>query len=184
MITYVQPVPQSLDDDALTDVLQALVVGLTGLDASLVRPRWQPQPPTQPDPMTNWCAIGITTYTGTDYPEVTYENETGTVHRLERLDVLASFYGPGANTKAKQLREGVYIWQNYALLARSGIKLRGADEITHMPELVNTQYVPRSDVPISFMRMAEHAVPVASILKVPLEINADNGDRVVCLTEE
>jgi len=50
-----------LMDAALDAVFQALVVGITGLPGTLVRPRWQPVPPTQPSVTTNWAAIGVTT---------------------------------------------------------------------------------------------------------------------------
>src|ERR1022692_10145 len=47
------------EDDALDALLQGLVVGVTAIPGNLVRPRWQPVPPPQPDQNTNWCAIGV-----------------------------------------------------------------------------------------------------------------------------
>jgi hypothetical protein len=49
-----------LEDDDLDNAFQGLVVGITGLDQSLVRPRWQSNPPKQPEPTIDWCAIGVT----------------------------------------------------------------------------------------------------------------------------
>ncbi|WP_217284496.1 phage neck terminator protein [Pseudomonas nitroreducens] len=46
-------------DEALEDILQPMVVGITGLPGKMVRPRWQPGNPKQPEPNVNWCAIGV-----------------------------------------------------------------------------------------------------------------------------
>jgi len=54
------PPPIPLEDDQLDDLLQAWVVGLTGLPSEMVRPRWQTPTPTRPQSTTDWAAIGIT----------------------------------------------------------------------------------------------------------------------------
>jgi len=54
------PPPAPLEDDALDDFLQTLVVGLTGLPATMVSPRWQTPERTRPKSMVDWCAIGVT----------------------------------------------------------------------------------------------------------------------------
>ena len=57
-----------LEDDALDAVLQAMVVGITGLSGDLVRSQWQVVSPKQPERYTNWCAIGVLTSTPDDNP--------------------------------------------------------------------------------------------------------------------
>lgn len=51
------PLPGNL---SFRQFLQQIFVGLSGLPGDLVRPRWQPSPPKQPDIFINWLAIGIT----------------------------------------------------------------------------------------------------------------------------
>jgi hypothetical protein len=162
-------------EDQLTDILQTMVVALTGLDTTLVRPRWQPQPPTQPPPTTDWCAIGIMTYRSTDYPGFIQTVSGGSAYRLEELEVLATFYGPNSDTHAANLRDGVYIDQNYRTLAAQGVKLREAGDILRMPEVINSQFISRSDLPLSFMRMISRDYPVETIASAQVSFVTDSG---------
>src|SRR5690348_11528259 len=95
------------NDDALAGILQEMIAGVTGLDPTLVRPRWQPQPPTQPQASTLWCAFGITGYTPFDYPQWSQDDTSGTQHRYERIDAMATFYGPQSSWYAGILRDGL-----------------------------------------------------------------------------
>ena len=164
------------NDDALAGILQQMVVGITGLDGSLVRPRWQPQPPTQPSVTTVWCAIGITRYEPFDYPQWTQDDDdSGTLHRYERLDVMATFYGPQSAWWAAKLRDGLYLYQNHLTLSAQGVKLRSVDETTHLGELINTQYVSRSDLPMSFVRFVESGFAISAIAQVSVSFITDTG---------
>lgn len=163
-------------EDQLTNLLQGMTVGITGLDPTLVRPRWQPQPPTQPSADTDWCAIGILTYINYDFPEWTQDtNLSGTLHRLEELEVVASFYGPNSSINASVLRDGMYVQQNYQTMAAQGIKLCHIGDITHVPELINRQYISRSDVQLNFMRMVERGYPVETLVAAEVTFVTDNG---------
>jgi hypothetical protein len=176
MSGYISPTTNAPNDDALAAILQAMIAGVTGLDGSLVRPRWQPQPPTQPPVTATWCAFGVTRYEPHDYPMWTQDADTsGTLHRYERLDALASFYGPQSSQYAATLRDGLYVWQNYSTLAAQGIKLRSVDETTHLGELINSQYISRSDVPMSFVRFVEPVYAIPAIAQVSVSFLTDTG---------
>lgn len=59
---YLQPtpvIPQMPGGLSLRQFLQTVFVGISGLPPELVRPRWQKNPPKQPDIDTNWMAFGI-----------------------------------------------------------------------------------------------------------------------------
>jgi hypothetical protein len=173
---YIQPITDVAEDDDLSAIFQAAIVGITGLHPDLVRPLWQPQPPTQPEAEIDWCGIGVTVLTGVDYPEYHQIDETtGMQSRYERIDVRAMFYGPNSTRYAARFRDGLYIWDNYTVLALQGIKLRSADDITHVPELMNAQYIGRSDVPCSFMRMINRIYDVPTIGQASVSFITDDG---------
>jgi len=165
------------NDDALAGILQAMIAGVTGLAGNLIRPRWQPQPPTQPSVTTTWCAIGITGYTPYDYPIWTQDDDTsGSLHRYERVDALATFYGPQSAWYAALLRDGIYIPQNHETLSAQGLKLRSVDETTHLGELINSQYVSRSDIPMSFVRFIDRTYDsIPAIAQVSVSFITDTG---------
>ncbi len=177
MSGYITPTTDAtLGDAALTAVFQNMVVGITGIDPTLVRPRWQPQPPTQPPPATDWCALGITHYTTFDYPQWTQDTDlNGTQHRLERIDLLSTFYGPNASALAALLRDGIYVSWNFGALEQQGVKLRSVDDIVHLGEEINSQFIQRSDLSLSFMRMIERVWPIPTPLVIPVEFQTDDG---------
>lgn len=162
----------ALADDALDNVLQQTVVGITGLDGSLVRPRWQPVVPKQPEPGTDWCAIGVTRFDPMDYPIETHDSSgdgSSTLTHWEEFTLLASFYGPTGQGNARRLRDGLYVSQNREALIAQGVDLVGADEVQTVPDLVNEQWVRRYDLSI---RMRASAVRVYQILNL---LSADDS---------
>ncbi len=172
---YVQPQgTPPLEDAALDAVLQGMVVGVTNLPGQLVRPRWQPVPPSQPSPSTNWCAIGAIQRDPLDYPENRYQQGAApdgsqdTILQLfqEELECLASFYGPNCNGIASQFRSAMYIRQNWETLEAQGIALKTFGSVTHVPELVNTQWLQRCDLPFTLRRVLQRTYPVRPIATV------------------
>ena len=74
VLSPVLDTPPEYDDD-LDALFQPIVAQITGLDGSLVRPRWQPtvgKVPT-PNPGTDWCAIGVTTITPDANPYIEHQ---------------------------------------------------------------------------------------------------------------
>lgn len=143
--------------EAEEDELHDLIAALCGLPGHLVRPRWQAEPPRQPEPGTDWCAFGVI---GRDAPGSQTRHERGrdgqgrsVVETHETLDILASFYGPHAQSKAVALREGLHVEQNRAeLRARANLALVRAGAMTAVPELVLQRWVQRQDLPLTFRR--------------------------------
>lgn len=170
------PSPAPLADAALDALFQQLVVGITGLPGNMVRPRWQPVVPKQPDPPTNWCAIGVTLVQPDDYLSEIHGDggngsDTQTDH--ESITVVASFYGPNAMANAKQLRSGLYVAQNRDTLAAAGLNLKEARQLTQAPDLVNEQWIRRWDLTIVFRRKSTYTYPILNILSVgPLDIES------------
>lgn len=182
---YLRPLTAPpLTDQQLAVFIQAAVVGITGLPGSLVRPRWQKDPPTQPSPDTNWCAIGVTEHRALDFPYVIHDGDANNgngvdiVARQEYLEVLASFYGPAAAYNGWLLRDGLYVPQNLEGLNQQGIKLIGSGTLAHTGELVNAQFIPRVDLPLTLAREIDTAFGIENLESAEIDFYADDGVTV------
>lgn len=174
---YLVPTGTSPPEDATLDaIFQQLVVGLTGLPGSMVRPRWQATVPKQPDPAASWCAIGVMDIEADANP---YEqhNEGGsgsdTFIRNEILVVLCSFYGPAAMSYAAQARDGLYVSQNNAMLDQYEMGLVEASRVTPAPELVNQQWIRRFDLSLRIRRRVVRTYAILNILSAQATAQPD-----------
>lgn len=161
---FLTPDPSTapLYDDALDDVFQALFVGITGLDGSMVRPRFQVRPPKQPDASTNWCAVGVMDIENDAGPVLDQEQQH--MQRHETVHVLASFYGPNGRALATQARDGLGLLQNNESLASQLMLYINNDTIRKVPELVGEQWVQRYDLPLTFRRQIKRTYAVEYIV--------------------
>jgi hypothetical protein len=166
---YLSPAVASppLEDDALTAIFQQMIVGIAGLPGNMVRPRWQPNPPKQPEPTTNWCALGIAVQTLDDGPAIVHNgagNGSDTYIRHEQIDVLASFYGPNAMQYAQLLSDGLAIPQNLEALKAQDMNSVDTGPIRAAPDLINEQWVRRYDLELTFRRKITRSYSVLNIL--------------------
>jgi hypothetical protein len=160
-------------DIALDGVFQNLIVSVTGLPGSMVRPRWQPVPPQEPDFATNWCAVGVTQITPDATPGITHSTSGDTLNRHEILDVLASFYGPSAQSYATMTRDGIGIPQNMEALNALGFGLIDLGILRSVPEYINSQWRRRYDLPMTFRRQVIRIYPVLDIESSEVVVNSD-----------
>ena len=194
-MTFVVP-PAPVEDNDLDDVLQAMVVGITGLDATLVRPRWQMTDPKsntavpkQPEPMVDWCSIGVVSSIpdANAYVQhlsgISISQPAGDIsQRHEEIEVLVSFYGPHSKSNLGILRDGLWIEQNLYAVKASGLYFTGQMEPGRaVPEFINQQWIRRWDSAITFRRMAARAYLVNNILSAEIDLQDDTGhvDRVI-----
>lgn len=166
---YLSPAVASppLEDDALTAIFQQMIVGITALPGNMVRPRWQPNPPKQPEPTVNWCALGISVQTLDDGPAIVHNqagNGSDTYIRHEQIDVLASFYGPAAMQNAQLLSDGLAIPQNLEQLKAQDMNSVDTGQIRAAPDLINEQWIRRYDLQMTFRRKITRSYAVLNIL--------------------
>lgn len=166
---YLSPAVASppLEDDALTAIFQQMIVGITALPGNMVRPRWQPNPPKQPEPTVNWCALGIAVQTPDDGPAIVHNgssNGSDTYIRHEQIDVLASFYGPNAMQNAQLLSDGLAIPQNLEQLKANDMNSVDTGQIRAAPDLINEQWVRRYDIQLTFRRKITRTYSILNIL--------------------
>lgn len=174
--------PPPAEDVDLEDIILPVIAGITGLDIdTAVLPRWQPDPPAQPSPSTNWCAFGVTRSQGDVTAAVIHDGSgdgglgTSTEQRHETLEVMASFYGPAAQGYASLLRDGFGIAQNREALFLAGMGLIECSDITAAPALVNQNWVRRYDLTIRLRRRVDRTYPVRNLLSAHGTIEKEQG---------
>ena len=163
------------EDIDLDAIFQALVTGVTGLPGEFVRPRWQPKPPKQPEHTTNWCAIGVTVQKANDGPQITYDPtiDASRYTRHEEIEVLATFYGPNAQSNAAIMRDGIAIGQNTEGLLAYDMRWFTCGEILTVPELTNQLWIRRYDMTLGFRRKITRLYGVLSLLSTSVHLFDD-----------
>lgn len=163
-----------IDGDELDALLQAMVVGIVGLPGDLVRPRWQPTVPKQPPISTDWAAIGVMSWEGTDFPveertepSVTAPGGTDLLTVWKTITVLASFYGPHGSANANALHDGVYPAQNREALQAAGIDVVHAGTVTNASYQQNLQWIRRYDIPVTLRAKVARTFKILSIVSAP-----------------
>lgn len=180
---YIVP-SASFNDSADADfdaVLAALAVGVTGLASNLVRPRWQPVAPPQPEADVDWCAIGVideagdatiasshfsTVPSSASPPDPTGDGYTTTYERVEQT-VLATFYGPNCWKNANLFRVGLSIPQNRESLQLQDVELREVPKrIQPLFETISSTTYRRCDVEFILRRTITRNWPIENIQEV------------------
>jgi hypothetical protein len=159
--------------------LHGVIMGITGLTAANVRPRWQENPPKQPDINTNWCGFGITIHEGDANAYFLQDDDSANLKRHEKIELLCSFYGSAASTNAQALRDGLQLSQNREQLFLAGLGYSSAESIQHVPELVNERWVNRSDITIYFMREIIRTYAILPLLDADGTIETDNDPQII-----
>lgn len=174
--------------DALDDLLGDVVAGVTGLDRTLVRPRWQPttattNSPTQPPAENDWVAVGVVRRRADANPYVRHSPSTDAdpgydeTQRHEVLEVLVSCYGPDAADLASALRDALEgEAQNRDALRAAGLDLRSVGEVVAVPELVNGQrWLYRADVRLTVARNVVRRYNVTDLVSAGGTVASDAG---------
>lgn len=167
------PLPAVIEDLDLDRIFQANLVGITGLPGRLVRPRWQPEPPNQPDFTENWAALGVTA-TEADTFAFIRQVDAATVE-LERdqfITVLVSFYGPASGNYLGLYRDGLSVQLNRLSLTEAGIKLIEVGKARQLPALLKEKWMKRQDIQVEFARRIRRLYTLASINT--LDMGLDN----------
>ena len=177
---YLLPTSTPLVEDAALDVLlQNLVVGVTGMTPTLVRPRWQQIAPAEPEVGVDWCAIGITEEMpdpqGGNISNVHSSDGHSTTVDVSILTILSSFYGPNARQNAQNMRVGLMIPQNREVLYFNDLSLmEQPGGVTFAPSLVGQQTQRRADVSFRLRRAVTMTWAIENIVEMAGDIKTDN----------
>ena len=171
---YLTPAPlQPMDDAALLDFMQQVIVGITGITGTLVRPAFQPDPPKRPKISVDWCAFYITNgkpEAGHVYNVTAQDGLSTETTRHEYFEMRCSFYGPNSGYNASRWRDGLEISQNREVMFLSGVSFTESSGTTKLGELVDQQWFQRTDITSRFMRKISRTYEVLSILRVTGQI--------------
>lgn len=160
--SYTQPNPANL---TLEQFIQTVLVGVTGLDGKLVRPKWQQEPPKMPDINTNWMAFGIAQSTPTFNAYVAQQPDGTTQYqRQQQLNVSLSIYGPQALDIANIVTDSFQIPQNNAGLLSANMGLVEVGQALHIPELINERFFNRYELTVVLNRQVQRLYPVLSFI--------------------
>lgn len=176
--------PAPLEGQALLRFFQQIIVGVSGLDGTMVRPYWQTEPPNVPEQGNAWCAFKIARRPSDEYPFVgrlPYLPETGGDHlqRHEELNIATTFYDTGSNGLADfyaaLFRDGLSVPQNREPLFLAGMGLTKIGEAISVPELLKKRWQYRVDFEFSVNRQIDRFYPVNTIISAQGTIYYDTG---------
>lgn len=176
--------PSVLSGEHITRLLQKMVMALTGLPGTLVRPRWQPMPPSQPPAETTWASVGVQRVEADEFPYIVHD-PSGTfpgalapgVDRMQRhatLTVLVTFYGPEAEDTGGRLRDALYIPQQ--MEGMRPLKLLTVRDLARAPEMINQQWIDRVDLEIDLRMQINRVYPIYDLAGADLNIRTDQAD--------
>lgn len=166
---YLTPTGTEPDyDKQLENQLVLWISGVTGIDKSLVYPRWT-DPQTQiPKNGITWCAFGVTSMPRTGLPADIQGDDHSEQWTWENVTVICCFYGPGGAALAASFREGIYVPQNNAELNRAGLSLVGTGTLLCLPELINNQWVRRYDLTVTLSRKNVRSFNIRTLQSAPV----------------
>ena len=175
--------PTPLEGQQLLDFIQLFIVGVTGMDGTLVRPFWQTEPPNIPTAGVAWCAFRVDARPSDEYPYVEHvSNESFVGDKLQRHEDLilhAIFYDLGSGGQADALvgllRDGSAIAQNREALAGGGLYLVRAGAPTPVPVLLKLRWSYRVDLEIVLRRQIDRVYPVLDLVGADGTLNTDGG---------
>lgn len=153
-----------------------LIMNLTGLDKTLVRPRWQPNPPVIPSSNTDWCGFGVEELAADDSAYVNKNTTlTADLIRHEKYKLICSFYGANARDNCRKMRDGLEVGQNREVMSLANIGYINCSPARHAPELINDIWYDRYDIDFEFAREVAKTYNVEDIAYASVYLIIDGG---------
>jgi hypothetical protein len=184
---YLLPAQQPSSFGKLTfeQFLQTVFVGVSGLQGYLVVPRWQLNPPKQPDANINWLSIAlIEDDSDTNAVVGIAQDGSNAFQRQEALTVQCLFYGPNSLEIGKVVRDSLQIKQNLEALQNANMNFVSTGRMTRTPDLVNELWVDRWAMEVYLRRQINRTYPILTFVSGSgiLHANVSSGEKNVAIT--
>lgn len=169
------PLPGKLN---LTQFLQTVLVGISGLPGTMVRPKWQIAPPKQPDVAVNWMGFGITRSMPDTYSYVGVNSSGQTVsQRQEGLEIGCSIYGPEGLDIETLIRDGFQIPQNLQALTAANMGFTEIGQALQVPDLINERWINRIEMSIFIRREIQRTYAIPTLISANGKIHSVIGNE-------
>lgn len=169
-----------LDDDMLNRVIQTTLSQLSGIDGSLVRPRWPTVIPKLPSNETNWISFGVQEISseGSAFIQHKPASDSGAgVDRVsipEELTVVVACYGPNAVSYARRVRTGFALPQNGELLeSGAGLKVVDVTSAVNAPALLNEAWQRKYEFRVILRRMDDREYAIRNLLSAQGSVDSE-----------
>jgi len=170
---YLLPEDATLTGQAYTRLIQQFLVGVTGLDGTLVRPADQKDPPPVPESSIDWLAFRLTSITPGDNAYQKPGEETLETQRHNTQTLQLMFYGPACSDNAMRFLDAIQISQNRDVIRREGVTIADWGEPLNMSEIVNGQTYWRCDVQMQIAREEKRIFQIMPFedIQTPIKTN-------------
>ena len=170
---FIAPTDNFLEGKELDRFLHDFLLGLTSVDPSLIRPRWQQEPANIPDIDTAWLAFGIIDRKDDTNSIQVFKNTFMEVHRYQELDILISFYGDSGSLYEANLRDGLDIEQNRVYLRSQGMSVINCTNPINTSVEINKRWLKRMDVHLFLRRHIVRNYPILDLTSASFDVNGD-----------
>ena len=171
-----------LQNQGLNRFIQQWLVSLIGIDPTLMRPAWQPEPSNIPAAAVAWGAFRISKTSSDTFPAFVHDgtnNGRDQLQRHELLDVLVSMYDLGTNGQADfyaaMLRDGMAVAQNREVLTTAGMNLLAVGDLTTVPSLLKQRWLYRVDLSLQLARIVTRTYDVLNVESLDGDLLTDAG---------
>lgn len=169
------PLPGGL---TLTQFIQTVIVGISGITGALVRPKWQVEPPKQPDIATDWISFGVDASKNDVNAYVDVNTQDITVfQRHQILDIEISFFGPAALDTYQKLNDGLQIPTNLQALTLANMGLIEMTDGRQMPDMLNGRFVGKILSNLFLRRQIQRVYPIPTLISAAGTIHTVTGNE-------
>ena len=179
---YLSSTNAILEDQELDRFIHDLIYGITRLDPTLIRPRWQQEPANLPANGTTWCAFGITNKINDTNASEKFINTGTIITRNQEVDILISCYGTQAGQLDSVFREGISLAQNREHMRLNNIGYVSLSDVRNTSLEINKQWNKRLDSVLRIRRNITRFYPIKDLLSAETNINYDGYVDTVLVT--